>query len=61
MSSDQWNEWGTTSYPLKWLLIKKQEIGVSEGVEKRQPSYTVGGSVSWYSHYGKEYGVSYKN
>jgi len=25
-------------------------------VEKREPSYTVGGNVNWYNHYGKQYG-----
>ena len=23
-------------------------------MEKREPSYTVGGNANWYSHYGKE-------
>ena len=27
-----------------------------EGVEKKEPSSTVGGNVNWYSHYGKQYG-----
>ena len=34
---------------------------VREGVEKREPSYTVGGNVSWYSHYGKQHGGSLEN
>ena len=25
-------------------------------MEKREPSYTVGGNASWYSHYGEQYG-----
>ena len=29
-------------------------------MEKRAPSYTVGGNVNWYSHYGKQYGGSFK-
>ena len=29
-------------------------------MEKREPSYTVGGNVNWYSHYGEQYGVSLK-
>ena len=29
-------------------------------MEKWEPSYTVGGNVNWYSHYGKEYGGSFK-
>ena len=31
-----------------------------KGVEKREPSYTVGGNVSWCSHYGEQYGGSSK-
>ena len=27
-------------------------------MEKREPSHTVGGNVSWCSHYGKQYGGS---
>ena len=27
-----------------------------QDVEKREPSYTVGGNLSWYNHYGKQYG-----
>ena len=30
-------------------------------MEKREPSYTVGGIVNWYSHYGEEHGDSIKN
>ena len=30
-------------------------------MEKRKPSYTVGGNVSCYSHYGKQYGQSSEN
>ena len=30
-------------------------------MEEREPSYTVGGSVNWYSHYGKQFGDSSKN
>ena len=29
---------------------------MEEGVEQREPSYTVGGNVNWYSHYGEQYG-----
>ena len=29
-------------------------------MERREPSCTVGGYVSWYSHYGEEYGDSLK-
>ena len=27
-------------------------------MEKGEPSYTVGGSVNWCSHYGEQYGCS---
>ena len=29
-------------------------------MEKREPSYTVGGNINWCSHYGKEHGVFQK-
>jgi len=32
-----------------------------EGVEKREPSYTVGGNVNSYNPYGKQYGGSSEN
>ena len=32
-----------------------------ENVEKREPSYNVGGNVNQYSHYGKQYGYSLTN
>ena len=38
-----------------------QIINTGEGVEKRDPSYTVGRNVNWYSHYGIQYGSSSKN
>ena len=34
--------------------VEKMEPG--EGVEKREPSYTVGGNVNWCNHSGKQYG-----
>ena len=33
-------------------LKNLQTINAGEGVEKREPFYTIGGHVSWYSHYG---------
>ena len=44
-------------------IIKKnrQTLNAGEGVEKREPSYTVGGNVNWYSHYGEQYGGFLKN
>ena len=38
-----------------------QTINAGEGLEKREPSYTVGENVNWYSHYGEQYGGSLKN
>ena len=29
-------------------------INAGEGMEKRERSYTVGGNVNWYSHYGRQ-------
>ena len=38
-----------------------QTINAGEGVERKEPSYTVGGNVNWYRHYGEQYGTSLKN
>ena len=38
-----------------------KQLNAGEIVEKREPSYTVGENVNWYSHYGGEYGGSLKN
>ena len=38
-----------------------QAINAGEGVEKRELSYTVGGNINWYIHYGEKYGGSLKN
>ena len=27
-------------------------------MEKREPSYTVGGNANWYSHYGEQYATT---
>ena len=32
-----------------------------EGVEKKEPSYTVGGNANYYSCYGEQCGESLKN
>jgi len=48
--------------PIRVAVIKKQKnlqtVNNKEDVEKREPSYTVGGNVNWYSHYGEQYGDS---
>ena len=39
-------QWGTISRQSEWLLSKSlQETNAGEGVEKREPSYTVGGNA----------------
>ena len=39
--------WGTTSHQSEWLWSKSlQAINAGEGVEKREPSYTVGGNAN---------------
>ena len=45
------------------VLIKKnlQTINTGEGVNKKEPSYTVGGNVNWYSTIKKWYWDSLKN
>ena len=37
-----------------------QIIDAGEGVEKKEPSCTVGGKAGWFSHYGEQYGDSSK-
>ena len=48
--------------PVRTAIILKnlQITNAREGVEKRKPSYTVGGNVNWCSHYGEEYRGSSK-
>ena len=43
-------------HPSEWLRSKSlQAINAGEVVEKREPSYTVGGNANWCSHYGEHY------
>jgi len=37
------------------ILTSQQITNAGEDVEKREPSFTVGGNVNWYNHYGKQY------
>ena len=47
---------------VRMAIIKSLKIiNAGEGVEKKEPFYTVGENVNWYSHYGKQYGGSLKN
>ena len=51
-----------TSQCSEWpSLIRLQITNAGEGVEKREPSCTVGGNVNWYNHYGKQYVGSSEN
>ena len=48
--------------PLRMSVIKRQEITrAGKDVEIRETLYTVGGTVNWWSHSGKQYGASSKN
>ena len=48
--------------PLRMAIIKTlQTINAREGVDKREFSYTVGGNTNQYTHYGEQYGDSFKN
>ena len=38
-----------------------QITNAEEGMEKREPSYTVAGNVNWYNHYGDQYGGASEN
>ena len=47
--------------PIRMAAIKKSTNNkCGEGVEKREPSYTVGGNANQYSHYGEQCGDSLK-
>ena len=47
--------------PVRMAIIKRQEeISVGEDVERREPQCSIDGDVTWYSHYGKQCGVSSK-
>ena len=53
---------GTTSYLSEWpSLISQQITNTGEGVEERVPSYTLGGNVTWYTHYGKQHRSTSEN
>ena len=42
------------------IIKKNPQINAGESVERRGPSYTVDGNVNWCSHYGEQYGGSFK-
>ena len=45
-----------TSHQSEW-----SSNNAGEGMEKREPFYTVGGNINWYNHYGKQYGGTLEN
>jgi len=48
--------------PVRMAVIKNlQTIDAGEGIDKRESSYTIGGNVNWFSHYGEQYGSFLKN
>ena len=45
-----------TSHQSEWPSSKSlQIINAGEGVEKKEPTYPVGGNVSWYTHYVEQH------
>ena len=54
-------QWGITSHQSEWPWSKSlQAMNSGEDMEKRELTYTVGGNVNWYSHWGEQYGGSVK-
>ena len=43
------------------VIKNPQTTNAGEGMERREPSYAVGGNINWYSYCGKQYGNSFKN
>ena len=43
------------------ILKSLKIINAGEGADKREPSYSIGGSANWCNHYGKQYAGSSKN
>ena len=46
---------------LKKEALKKKKVCVREGLEKKEPSHTVGGNANQYSRYGEQSGDFLKN
>ena len=54
-------QWDFISHRPEWPSSKSlQIINAGEDVEKREPSYTVGGNANWYNHYREQHGQSLK-
>ena len=55
-------QWDIISYQSEWLSSKNpQTTNAGEGVERREPSSTVGGNVNWYDHYRVQHGGASKH
>ena len=51
-----------TSHQSESLSLKNlQTMNAEEDMEKREPSYTIGGNVHGCSHHGEQYENSFKN
>lgn len=49
-------------YLLRVSIIKKMDnTNVDKEAEKLEPSHIVGGNGKWYSHFGKHFGIFFKN
>ena len=54
-------QWVITAHGSEWPQSKStQIIYAGEGMEEKEPSYTVGGNANWCNHYGEQYGSSVK-
>ena len=40
------------------FFLNLQMAKAGEDVKKREPSYNIGGNVSWWNHCGEQYGAS---
>ena len=59
-TNQNYNE--TLPHTARMAVIKNsQAINTGEGIERRESSYIVGGSVNWYSKYAEQQGGSLKN
>lgn len=41
--------WYILSHLLEWLLPRREERNAGKNAEKREPLYTTGGTVNWYT------------
>ena len=40
--------------PVRMAILEKQITNAGEHEEKKEPLYTVGGTIIWHSHYGNK-------